>query len=99
METSRCPLSGLGASMSRKLPAAGTIDDFKKEARGLLHSLRRSDAATITRYISFDSEESVLPSRLADAQYVIARMYGCRGWKHLEERVKRREYRRREFFS
>jgi hypothetical protein len=95
METNRCPFKRIGGCMFRKLPAAGTLDDFKKEARGLLHGLHRSDASAITKYISFDPGVYTFPIRLTDAQYVIARMYGCKSWKELEERVRRTYSRKR----
>jgi len=67
--------------MFRKLPQERTLEDFKKEARSLLHGLRRWDASTVRQ--SFHV-------RLSDARYMVAQKYGCKSWRELEKRVARR---------
>jgi len=82
--------------MFRKLPQQRTLEDFKKEARSLLHGLRRWDAGTIRQYYSLDSEAGSSHVRLSDARYLVAQKYGCKSWRELEKRVARRrvaEYR------
>ena len=63
------------------------FEDIRKEARELLHDLRRWDAAALRRHYSVDCEAGKSPARLADAQYVVAREYGCRSWQKLKQRL------------
>jgi len=62
------------------------IDQFEKEARNLLHDLRRREATAIRRYFSFDPQAGNSQPGLADARYVVARRHGFRGWRELKER-------------
>ena len=64
--------------MSRSLPSQRNLEDVKKEARELLHELRRWDATALRRHSSLDCEGGRFHARLADAQYIIAREYGYR---------------------
>ena len=73
--------------MSRSLPSRRHFEDIRKEARELLHDLRRWDAAAIKRQYSVDSEAGKFPARLADAQYTVAREYGYRSWQKLKQRL------------
>ena len=73
--------------MPRSLPSQRTLEDIRKEARGLLHDLRRWDAAAIRRQYSLDCEAGKFPARLADAQYIVAREYGYRSWQNLKQRL------------
>jgi hypothetical protein len=62
------------------------VSDFsaaQNEARALLHSLRRRDPVATQRYSAFDAFD-VSPTRLADAQYLVARRYGFRSWAALK---------------
>ena len=73
--------------MPRSLPSQRTLEDIRKEARGLLHDLRRWDAAALRRQYSLDCEAGKFPARLTDAQYIVAREYGYRSWQKLEQRL------------
>ena len=73
--------------MSRSLPSQRNFEDTKKEARELLHELRRWDATAPRRYASLDCEAGGFGERLADAQYIIAREYGYRSWQNLKQRL------------
>jgi hypothetical protein len=61
------------------------ISDFsaaQKEARALLRSLQRRDPLAAGRYSAFDAFD-VSSTRLADAQYLVARRYGFKSWAAL----------------
>ncbi len=73
--------------MSRSLPSQRNLEDIRKEARELLHDLRRRDAAALRRHYSLDCEAGKFPARLADAQYIVAREYGYRSWQKLKLRL------------
>jgi hypothetical protein len=73
--------------MARSLPSQGHFEDIRKEARELLHDLRRWDAAALRRHYSVDCEAGKFPARLADAQYIVAREYGYRSWQKLKQRL------------
>ena len=73
--------------MTRSLPSHLNFDDIKKEARELLHELRRWDATELRRHSSLDCEAGRFHARLADAQYVVAREYGYRSWQNLKQRL------------
>jgi hypothetical protein len=73
--------------MSRSLPSRRHFEDIRKEARELLHDLRRWDAAAVRRHYSLDCEAGKFPARLADAQYIVAREYGYRSWQKLKQRL------------
>ena len=76
-----------GVRMSRSLPSQRNFEDIKKEARELLHELRRWDATTLRRHASLDCEAGRFQARLADAQYIVAREYGYRSWQNLKQCV------------
>jgi len=63
------------------------FEDIRKEARELLHDLRRWDAAALRRHYSVDCEAGKFPARLADAQYIVAREYGYRSWQKLKQHM------------
>jgi hypothetical protein len=73
--------------MCRSLPFQRNLEDISKEARELLHDLRRWDAAALRRHYSLDCEAGKFPARLADAQYVVAREYGYGSWQKLKQRL------------
>jgi hypothetical protein len=73
--------------MSRSLPSQRNFEDIRKEARELLHDLRRRDATALRRHYSLDCEAGKFPARLADAQYIVAREYGYRSWQKLKQRL------------
>lgn len=57
--------------MSRTLPARPNLEYLKKEAKGLLDALRRSDPS----------------AQLADAQFALSRDYGFDSWPKLKSHV------------
>jgi hypothetical protein len=73
-------------SVSSRTLVKRTLDEIQKEARVFLHRLRRRDAAAVKQYFLLDPEAGTF-SRLADAQYVIARKYGYRSWPDLKEHL------------
>jgi hypothetical protein len=73
--------------MSRSLTSQRNFEDIRKEARGLLHDLRREDARALRRHYSLDCEAGKFPARLADAQYIVAREYGYSSWHKLRQRL------------
>jgi len=73
--------------MARCLLSPKHFEDIRKEARELLHDLRRWDAAALRRHYSVDCEAGKFPARLADAQYIVAREYGYRSWQKLKQRL------------
>ena len=68
----------------RRLPSPINLEAMKREARDLLHALRRRDAAALRRYYGVDSLAGMSPPGLADARYVIAREYGYSSWQNLQ---------------
>lgn len=73
--------------MFRSLPSQRSFEDIRKEARELLHDLRRWDAAALRRHASLDCEAGRFHARLADAQYTVAREYGYSSWQKLKQRL------------
>ena len=73
--------------MSRSLPSQRNLEDIKKEARELLHELRRWNATAVRRHSSVDCEAGRFHARLADAQYIVPREYGYRSWQNLKQRL------------
>jgi hypothetical protein len=73
--------------MSRALPTRANLENIEKQARDLLHALRKRDAAALRRFDSLDPSTVVGVPSLAEAQYVIAREYGCASWRKLQERL------------
>jgi len=73
--------------MAGSLPFQVHFEDIRKEARELLHDLRRWDAAALRRHYSVDCEAGKFPARFADAQYIVAREYGHRSWQKLKQRL------------
>lgn len=73
--------------MSRALPFHHNLQDFEKQARNLLHGLRRRDAEAVQQYFSVDPLAGQSQPSLADAKYVVARQYGFRSWQELKQRV------------
>ena len=73
--------------MARTLSSQGNLELFEKEARNLLHDLRRSDASAVRWYFSLDPLAGDFQPGLGDARYVVARQYGFRSWQELKQRV------------
>jgi len=69
------------------------MSDFsaaQKEARALLRDLQRRDLVAAGRYSAFDAFD-VSPTRLADAQYLVARRCGFKSWAELKSCLTRPE--------
>lgn len=73
--------------MYHTLPSDACLEDIKKEARDLLHAVRRREATAFGRFQRFDPLAGLLEARLADALYVVAREYGYSSWQKLRERL------------
>ena len=73
--------------MHRALSFHANLENIKQEARDLLHALRRGDASALRRYHSFDPLAGMLVPSLGEAQYIVAREYGCGSWQKLKERL------------
>jgi hypothetical protein len=73
--------------MYHTLPSDACLETIKKEARVLLHALRRREAAAFGRCQRLDPLAGLLEPSLSDALYVVAREYGYRGWQKLKERL------------
>lgn len=71
--------------MDRILPVDANFEAIQREARELFRALQRNDVAALERYRPADVLDSISRTRLADAQYVIARRYGFRSWANLKE--------------
>ena len=76
--------------MFRGLLAARNLETIKKQARDLLHGLRRRDPDALRRYYAAEPETKQDPA-LDDARYVIAREYGFTSWRHLKEGLNTRK--------
>jgi hypothetical protein len=63
------------------------LDDVKKEAKDLFHRLQRRDPGALRRYRAIDSFADTSEPRLDDAQFIIARERGFRGWQKLKEHL------------
>ena len=62
-----------------------TLHQIEKEARGLLHQVRRRDATALKQYFLLGPEAGTFLARSADAQYVVARKYGFTSWQELKK--------------
>jgi hypothetical protein len=75
--------------MYRSLPVESKLEEVEKEARKLLHEVRRGNPVAVARWHSLDSEARTLQARTADMQYLIAREYGFKSWRNLKECLNR----------
>lgn len=73
--------------MTRTLSSGRNLEGYEREARCLLHDLRRLDASAVARYFSFDPLAGIFRPGLSDARYVVARQYGFKSWRELKRRV------------
>jgi hypothetical protein len=72
--------------VEQAMPLQPLMFDFsvaQKEARALLRSLQRRDPVAAGKYGAFDAFD-IAPTRLADAQYLVARRYGFKSWAALK---------------
>ena len=67
----------------RRVPSQVNLEAMKREARDLLHALRKRDAA-LRRYHSIDPLAGLSQPSLADAKYIIAHEYGYSSWQKLQ---------------
>jgi hypothetical protein len=72
---------------SRNLPDRPSLENLRKQAKGLLKAFRAGDPAAVARIEEFHPRRSRLGIdgglALADAQLVIAREYRLKSWPHL----------------
>jgi len=73
--------------MYRTLPPNACPEDIKREARNLLHAVRRREAGAFGRFQSYDPLAGLVEPGLADALYIVAREYGYSSWQRLKERL------------
>lgn len=80
--------------MATQLPDHPDLDQLKRQAKDLLRSARRGDAAALGRFRTLpafsrasDAELARAPLALHDAQSVVAREHGSDSWNALRERV------------
>ncbi len=73
--------------MACTLNTRRNLNALKKEARELLHELRRMDPKAMQRYSCHDPLAGDCRPRLDDARYVVARQYGFKGWQELKQRM------------
>lgn len=73
--------------MYHTLPSDACLEGVKKEAKDLLHAVRRREAAAFGRFQCFDPLAGLMAPRLSDALYVVAREYGYSTWQKLRERL------------
>ena len=71
--------------MSRTLTSQRNLDDFRQQARNLLHDLREGQPEAVKLFYLLDSEAGKFQARLADAQYIIAREHGYKSWRDLKQ--------------
>jgi len=71
--------------MYRTLPSNAYLKDIEREARDLLHALRRREASAFGRFQSYNPLAGLHQPRLAEAQYIVAREYGYSSWRSLKE--------------
>src|SRR5262245_8294971 len=80
---------------ARDLPSRPHLDQYKKQAKELLKSIRAGDGDSLDRLHGFHPRWSRVPSAnierttvtLADAQLVIAREHGIESWTKFSERI------------
>ena len=71
------------------LPARPSLESLRKQAKKLVRSIAAGEADAIARARA-ELPKSELPLSMRDAQLVVAREYGFRGWQGLIKEVKQR---------
>lgn len=71
--------------MSRTLTSRRDLEDFRQQARNLLHDLREGDPEAVKLFYVLDSEAGKFQARLLDAQYIIPRKHGYKSWRDLKQ--------------
>src|SRR5437762_2781567 len=72
-----------------KLPARPSLESLRKQAKKLARGVAAGDAGAIERARA-QLPRAELPLSQRDAQLVLAREYGFRGWQDLVKEVKQR---------
>ena len=78
---------------AKQLPERPNLEQLKRQAKDLLHSVRRRDAAALERaralpaFASHSDEAVVRAFALHDAQSLVAREHGFDSWNDLREQV------------
>lgn len=72
---------------TRSLPAQPSLEQLRKQAKGLLKAFRAGDAAAVAEVDRFERQHDPARFMLADAQRVLARAYGYASWTKLKLHV------------
>ena len=72
---------------TRSLPARPSLEQLRKQAKGLLKAYRAGDVAAVAEVERFESQSDPAKFALADAQRVLARAYGFASWTKLKQHV------------
>ena len=75
----------MSSAFRRALPARPDLDQQKKLAKELLRAFQAGDAEAVARMRAELPDKAELS--LADAQFVLAREYGCSSWPELKHRI------------
>src|SRR5207247_6390540 len=76
-------------SAARDLPALPSLDSLRKQAKKLARDAAAGNGEAIAR-VHAQLPQRALPLSNRDAQLVIAREYGCAGWRDLTAEVQKR---------
>lgn len=79
----------MSESATRRLPARASLEQLRKQAKDLHHACAARDAAALAR-VHAHKPQAAEPT-LSDAQFTVAREYGCESWPSLVARVEKRE--------
>ena len=69
------------------LPARPSLEQLRKQAKDLLRAVRAGDRAARSRFAAARRDNESHETRLADAQFVIARELGFASWARLKHHV------------
>ena len=67
----------------RHFPVRPNLDQLRHQAKDLLQDLRLGEPRAIQLWTKHHSGSTALDAQLADAQFVLAKMYGISGWPRL----------------
>ena len=73
--------------VSTRLPARPSLEQLRKQAKDLLRAVRAGDRAARSRFAAARRDNESHETRLADAQFVIARELGFASWARLKHHV------------
>jgi len=67
----------------RHFPVRPNLEQLRHQAKDLLHDLREGEARALQLWQQHRSGEAAAGAKLADAQYLLSRMYGIASWRRL----------------